>query len=156
MRRWTLGGPTFLEMARFASQAIRKARANEPEDDPFTVDLVARYARTMNSLITEERSLRQLIILEAAALVIDPLFQINDLEKAIVYAERLRALDSKDPIHHFVLATAYYSGGKWQEAKGTYDAFLRDSSIMQHKQQREIARIRRSECDLEIRRESSG
>ena len=141
---------------RMRVEAVRKARANEPEDDPFTVDLVARYARTMNSLITEERSLRQLIILEAAALVIDPLFQINDLEKAIVYAERLRALDSEDPIHHFVLATAYYSDGKWLEARGTYDDFLRDSSIMQHKQQREIARIRRSECDLEIRRESSG
>ena len=88
--------------------------------------------------------------------MIEPLFQINDLGKAIVYAERLRALDSEDPIHHFVLATAYYSDGKWLEARGTYDDFLRDSSIMQHKQQREIARIRRSECDLELRRESSG
>jgi hypothetical protein len=84
------------------------ADVSEIKDDPFTVDLVVRYRATMDDLISEERDIRYRMILEAAALCIEPLFQVGQVRQAETWATSLKANNPRNPIHHFVLATAYY------------------------------------------------
>lgn len=132
--------------------AKERADYDDINANPFLVDLVQRYRATMDELIAEERGMRASMILEAAALCIDPVFQINDTEQALAFAGQLQALSPRNPIHYFVRATAHYTDGDFAAAKPEYAAFLRDSSLTDNAVQRRIARQRAMECDEELRR----
>lgn len=119
-------------------------------DNPFLVDLVQRYRATMDELLAEERGMRATMLLEAASLCIDPVFQLNDHAKAISIAARLKALMPNNPVHHFVKATAYFTGKDYQPALDSYQAFMKESSISEHTFQRGVARQRILECEREI------
>ncbi|MBE7493005.1 MAG: hypothetical protein HS108_14785 [Planctomycetes bacterium] len=137
---------------RERERAKEKANYEDLTENPFLVDLVQRYRATMDELIAEERGMRASMILEAAALCIDPLFQVNDLQQALVFALQLQALAPRNPVHYFVRATAYYTDGDFAAAKKEYAAFLRDSSVAENATQRRVARQRLMECDEELRR----
>ena len=132
----------------------RTTSASQTDDvsNPFMVDLVARYRATMDELIQEERSMRKLMILEAAALCIDPLFQVNDIDKANLWANEIKALDPSSPIHHFVSATAYYANEDWELALDSYTAFMNASSITEDSNRRTHARTRIFHCEQQLRR----
>lgn len=137
-------------------EELRIARKEEANYDdlnanPFLVDLVQRYRQTMDQLIAEERGMRAQMILEAAALCIDPIFQINDTELALNFADQLKSLAPNNPIHYFVRATAHYTAKDFAAAKESYNAFLKDSSIV-NGAQRDISRQRILECDEELKR----
>ncbi|MBX3473452.1 MAG: hypothetical protein KF754_03650 [Planctomycetes bacterium] len=140
------------EFERLRVKAQEKADFDDINANPFLVDLVQRYRATMDELIAEERGMRASMILEAAALCIDPVFQIDDIDQAMVFAEQIKALAPRNPIHYFVRATAYYTDKNFTDAKVEYAAFLRDSSITDNAVQRRIARQRVMECDEELRR----
>lgn len=137
---------------RERERAKERADFDDLNANPFLVDLVQRYRATMDELIAEERGMRASMILEAAALCIDPVFQIDDLEQALVFAEQIKALAPKNPIHYFVRATAHYTDRNYADAREEYAAFLRDSSIAENAVQRRLARQRLMECDEELRR----
>lgn len=132
--------------------AKERADYDDINANPFLVDLVQRYRATMDELIAEERGMRASMILEAAALCIDPVFQINDTEQALAFAGQLQALAPRNPIHYFVRATAHFTDGDFAAARPEYAAFLRDSSLAENAVQRRIARQRVMECDEELRR----
>ena len=156
------------EHERFEMYMLNKAEKadfNDSTENPFLVDLQARYRSEMLDSVREERGMRRAIILEQAAMVIDPLFQLSDLERALVFAAKLKALDVKDPIHHFVRATAYFEHAKlsmtrkeletaksdYQNAREEYDAFVRASSIVEEAM-RKRARDRQEDCEQALRR----
>jgi hypothetical protein len=131
------------------------ADVSEIKDDPFTVDLVVRYRATMDDLISEERDIRYRMILEAAALCIEPLFQVGQVRQAETWATSLKANNPRNPIHHFVLATAYYNDGQFEKARDSYVAFLKESSVAQDKNRRDAARTRQRECEANLMRSGS-
>ncbi|MCB9932567.1 MAG: hypothetical protein H6841_04005 [Planctomycetes bacterium] len=138
---------------------LRRRRVNEAElgdenANPFMVDLVKRYRTTMDELIESERTLRSQMILEAAALCIDPLFQISDIRRANNWANELKSLDLDDPIHHFVRATAYYQTGDYETALQEYQAFMNGSSISEHGNRRSLARQRIAQCEQHLSRKA--
>ncbi|MCA8910726.1 MAG: hypothetical protein KDB82_03390 [Planctomycetes bacterium] len=128
------------------------ADANDENSNPFMVDLVSRYQNMMDELIQEGRSVRAYMILEAAAMCIEPLFQIRDTKRANAWANELQSLDPSNPIHHFVRATAYFLGSDWETAKTEYEAFMQQSSITQDSQRRSLARMRLLQCDQNLKR----
>lgn len=132
--------------------AKEAAEFDDMNANPFLVDLVQRYRATMDELIAEERGMRASMILEAAALCIDPVFQINDTEQALVFASQVQALAPKNPVHYFVRATAHYTDKNYEAASKEYAAFLKDSSITDNAVQRKLARQRLMECEEELRR----
>jgi hypothetical protein len=115
--------------------------------------------------VREERGMRRAIILEECAMVIDPLYQLCDLEKALVFAAQLKSLDPKDPIHHFVRATAYWERAKaslakkenetaksdYSNARSEYEAYLKASSILDVGM-RKRSRERIDDCEAAERR----
>lgn len=125
---------------------------NDENSNPFLVDLVARYRATMEELIIEERNMRASMILEAAVLCIEPLFQNRDTQLAVRFAEDLKSLRPNDPVHHLIKATAYYNDSRWEDAKFSYEAFLKDSSITEDLGRRNLARQRISQCEMWLRR----
>jgi tetratricopeptide (TPR) repeat protein len=127
------------------------ANYDDMNENPFLVDLVQRYHNTMDDLIAKERNMRASMILEAAALCVDPLFQVNDIKQAILLANSIQGLAPNNPIHHFVRATAYYTDHNYEEALASYNAFLKASSIMTDARQRDISRARRAECEQRLR-----
>lgn len=130
--------------------------AESDNANPFMVDLVTRYRRMMDQLIEEERSLRVQMILEAAAMCIDPLFQINDIAQANTWANEVRANIPDNPLHHFVRATAYFEGRRWDEALSEYQAFMRDSSPVEDQNRRSVARQRVMQCETYVSRNATG
>ncbi len=156
------------EHERFEVYMLNKAEKadfNDATENPFLVDLQSRYVSEMLESVREERGMRRAIILEEAAMVIDPLYQICDLERALVFAAKLKSMDPKDPIHHFVRATAYWERAKsslakketetaksdFINAREEYDAFIRASSILDDAM-RKRARQRHDDCDSALRR----
>lgn len=129
------------------------SQTNDANSNPFLVDLVRRYKNTMEELIQEERSVRRQMVLEAAALCIDPLFQVNDIDKANIWADELKSMDIDDPLHHFVRATAYYQGKEWERAKAEYEAFVNLSSLVMTNR-RNVARTRIMQCDQHLSRKA--
>jgi hypothetical protein len=127
---------------------------DDENTNPFLVDLVLRYRQTMDELIEEERNFRAAMILEAAVLCIDPLFQINDIPQAILWANRIQTLKVGDPIHHFVRGTAYFHGGQYADALDSYNAFLSESSITGDSGRRNMARNRVMQCERYLDRSS--
>ncbi|MCB9894081.1 MAG: hypothetical protein H6839_06525 [Planctomycetes bacterium] len=139
----------------FEDMRRRKVDAVQEDDDnnnPFLVDLITRYQETMDEMIEDEKTLRSQMILEAAALCIDPLFQINDLREANVWAEELKAMDPDDPLHHFVRATAYFMTKDWESARTEYQAFLNDADISTYANRRKLSRTRVMTCEGNIKR----
>lgn len=128
------------------------ANYDDVNENPFMVDLVQRYRQAMDELIAQERGMRAGMILEAAALCVDPLYQINDIAQAIVLAQDIKALAPSNPIHHFVRATAWYTDKQYDKALEAYRAFLKESSIASDARQRDITRKRMAECEQQIRR----
>lgn len=118
------------------------AEFTDENSNPFLVDVVARYRATMSDVIAEERNMRASMALEAAALCIEPLFQINDTARAEIWASHLQTLKMGDPIHHFVRGTAYYNAGMWEDAIECYEAYNKESSITQDHNRRSHARLR--------------
>jgi hypothetical protein len=141
---------------RFEQDRIARRNTTSFEDDdnsnPFLVDLVLRYRDTMDELIEEERNFRAQMMMEAAVLCFDPLFQVNDIQQAILWADRVRTLKVGDPIHHFIRATAQFHGGMYAEALRSYEAFLEDSSITGDSGRRAVARRRILQCERRIER----
>jgi len=143
-----------------AHQAVEQLRIGRKEaadyddiiENPFLVDLVQRYRATMDELIAEEKSMRRAMILEAAALCVDPLFQVNDLDQALVLADQLHKLAPNNPIHQFVKATVYFNKKDWETANVFYTAFLKESSIASDAVQRRVATRRKYECEDKLRR----
>lgn len=121
-------------------------------ENPFLVDLVQRYHDTMDQLIAEERDMRMNMILEAAALCVDPLFQQNDHALALVLANNLKALAPDNPIHDFVRATANFAKKDYAAARDSYTAFIKASSVLGDHPQRKVAYLRIEQCDDELRR----
>lgn len=141
---------------KFVEMRITKrdeATFDDETANPFLTSLVKDYHGVMDDLISEEQYMRVKMTLEAASLCIDPQFQINDIPRALGYANKLRAMDARNPIHYFVSATAYFQDKDWQAAKASYEAFMRDSSITEDSAQRNICRKRIMECDSNLRRE---
>ncbi len=120
-------------------------------ENPFLTDLVTRYRSLMDQLIEEGRAMRRKMVLEAAALVIDPRFQNVDLQQALVFAAELKANAPRDPMHHFVRAAAYFEDKDYEKALNSYSAFMRESSVVQHSSQRGYARSKISECEHHIK-----
>lgn len=118
------------------------AEFTDENSNPFLVDVVSRYRATMSDVISEERNMRASMVLEAAALCIEPLFQINDTALAEIWASHLQTLKMDDPIHHFVRATAYFNAEMWEDAALSYEAFMKESSITQDANRRNHARER--------------
>ncbi|MCA8914059.1 MAG: hypothetical protein KDB90_01505 [Planctomycetes bacterium] len=139
----------FEDLRRRKVDTVQKGDDN---DNPFLVDLVSRYQQTMDEMIEDEKALRSQMILEAAALCIDPLFQINDLREANVWAEELKAMDPDDPLHHFVRATAYFMTKEWESAQEEYQAFLNDADISTYANRRKLSRTRIMTCEGNIKR----
>jgi hypothetical protein len=156
------------EHERFEIYMLNKAEKadfNDATENPFLVDLQSRYVSEMLESVREERGMRRAIILEECAMVVDPLYQICDLERALVFAAKLKSMDPKDPIHHFVRATAYYERAKaflakkenetaksdFINAREEYDAYVRASSILDNAL-RKRARERHDDCDSALRR----
>jgi hypothetical protein len=141
---------------RFEQDRVARRNTTTFDDDdnsnPFLVDLVVRYRDTMDELIEEERNFRAQMMMEAAVLCFDPLFQINDIPQAILWADRVRTLKVGDPIHHFIRATAQFHGGQHADAKRSYEAFLEDSSITGDSGRRSVARQRILQCERHIER----
>ncbi|MBZ0136689.1 MAG: hypothetical protein K8I27_09980 [Planctomycetes bacterium] len=135
-------------------QRVSEAEESEINSNPFLVDLISRYRATMDELVQEERAMRARMVLEAAALCIDPLFQINDLRLAIVWANELKAMSPSDPIHLFVAATAYFQAEDWEAAMDNYDGYLQASSIANDSRRRTVARQRILECEQYLAREA--
>ena len=133
---------------------VADAEESEENTNVFLVDLVSRYRTMMDELMQEERKVRQQMVLEAAALCIDPLFQINDRRLAIVWANELKSMSQKDPIHLFVAATAYFQDGDYQAAKDNYEGFMQASSITLDSQRRKVARQRIMQCEQYLAREA--
>jgi predicted Zn-dependent protease len=134
---------------------INRRDSADYEDElanPFQVDLVMRFRSTMDELIVEDRDIRVTMILEASALCIEPLFQVNDVRKAEAWATRLQASKPNDPIHHFVRATAYFNVGQYEDAVDSYNAYLKESSPTQDSNRRNLARDRKRQCQFEISR----
>lgn len=134
------------------TEAAEKKSLEDDNGNPFLVDLVQRYRATMDELVSEERNLRALMVLEAASLCVEPLFQISDIPAAISWANQYQAMYPSKPMHHFVRATAYYQGKDWEDALREYRAFLRESSITTDDAQRKICRERILQCERELAR----
>ena len=139
----------FEDLRRRKVESVQEGDSNT---NPFLVDLVSRYQQTMDELIEDERAIRSQMILEAASLCIDPLFQINDLSEANRWAEELKAMDPDDPLHHFVRATAYFMTQEWEAAVEEYAAFLNDASISKYSGRRTLARSRIMHCENNIKK----
>ncbi|MCG3183914.1 MAG: hypothetical protein ICCCNLDF_02024 [Planctomycetes bacterium] len=135
-------------------QKVDEAQLGDENTNPFMVDLVKRYRSTMDELIQSERALRAQMILEAAALCIDPLFQVGDIRKANAWANELKSLDTDDPIHHFVRATAYFQAAEYDSALSEYKAFMTGSSISEHANRRSLARQRIAQCEQHLSRKA--
>ena len=133
---------------------VKRAEQSEENTNIFMVDLVARYRTTMDELMQEERKVRTQMVLEAAALCIDPMFQINDLRLAVVWSNELKSMNDKDPIHLFVAATAYYQDEDYQAALDNYEGFMQASSITLDTQRRRISRDRIMQCEQYLAREA--
>jgi hypothetical protein len=142
---------------QFEKLRLLKSAEAEPDKDnsnPFMVDLVRRYQGVMFDLIAEERAVRRQMVLEAAVLCIEPLFQIKDIEKANSWANEMKAMDPNDPIHHFVRATAYFTVDDFKAALPEYEAFMQRSSITEDESRRSIARTRIMQCEKRISRKA--
>ena len=140
----------------FEKMRTLKRDEAEPDKDnsnPFMVDLVRRYQATMDELIQEEKAVRTEMVLEAAVLCIEPLFQLSDITEANIWANELKSMNPDDPIHHFVRATAYFYTNDFETAKTEYDAFMEVSSITYHANRRSIARMRIMQCDQHLARD---
>lgn len=140
-------------------EKLRRDKADQAElgdenTNPFMVDLVKRYRNTMDELIEKERTMRAQMILEAAALCIEPLFQVSDIRKANNWANELKSLNPVDPMHHFVRATAYFQDADYETALTEYKAFMTGSSISEHANRRSLARQRIAQCEVELNREA--
>lgn len=133
---------------------VKRAEESEENMNIFMVDLVARYRTMMDEMMQEERQVRAQMVLEAAALCIEPMFQINDLRLAIVWSNELKSMDQKDPIHMFVAATAYFQDKDYQTAKDNYEGFLQASSITLDSSRRKIARERIMQCEQYLARDA--
>lgn len=133
---------------------VKRAEESDENTNVFLVDLVARYRRTMDELVQEERQVRSQMVLEAAALCIDPMFQINDLKLAIVWSNELKSMDQKDPVHLFVAATAYFQDEDYQAALDNYNGFMQASSITLDTSRRKVARERIMQCERYLARGS--
>lgn len=133
---------------------VKAAEESEENTNVFLVDLIGRYRNMMDELVQEERKIRAQMVLEAAALCIEPLFQINDLRLAIVWANELKTMNDKDPIHLFVAATAYFQDKNYQSALDSYQGFMQASSITLDSQRRRVARERISQCEDFLARKS--
>lgn len=136
-------------------EKLRRDKADQAElgdenTNPFMVDLVKRYRNTMDELIEQERSMRAQMIMEAAALCIDPLFQVTDIRKANNWANELKSLNPTDPMHHFVRATAYFQTADYDTALTEYRAFMAGSSISEHANRRSLARQRMVHCEQQL------
>ncbi|MCC6575488.1 MAG: hypothetical protein IT462_17050 [Planctomycetes bacterium] len=143
----------------FEKSRMGKADSTNFDDvtaNPFLVDLVSRYKSEMFEAVHEERMLRKSMLLQLCALVVDPMYQVNDLDKAKVYASQLKGMDPRNPIHHFVRATACYEKGEWEEALGEYDAYLKVSSIVEDANLRKHVRDRMDLCRRNLSTKSSG
>ncbi|MHC4841738.1 MAG: hypothetical protein ACYTDT_12445, partial [Planctomycetota bacterium] len=70
----------------------------DEENNPFLTDLVRISHGVMSDLIDEEEQMRSKLVLEAASMCIDPLFQISDIPRALGYANQLRAINGRNPI----------------------------------------------------------
>ncbi|MDC1142888.1 hypothetical protein OAU50_07325 [Planctomycetota bacterium] len=141
---------------KFVEMRINRRDGNtfdNPEENPFLTDLIRISHGVMSDLIQEEEQMRAKLVLEAASMCIDPIFQINDIPRALGYARELRSIDGRNPIHYFVSATAYYQDKDWEAAKAAYEAFKRDSSLTEDSNQRNISRQRIMECDMKIKNE---
>ncbi len=153
------------QFERLMITKAEKADFNDVTENPFLVDLQARYRSEMLESVSEERGMRRSIILEECALVIDPLYQNSDLDRALIFAGQLKSLDPKDPIHHFVRATAYYERAArylidkenenavadYKDGRDEYQAYMRASSVTTDSGQRKVARQRIEECDRHIK-----
>jgi len=145
---------TYYESFIQRHEAFEKLRvgkaANTNFDDvtanPFLVDLVSRYKSEMFEAVQEDKLTRKAMLLQLCALVVDPIYQVNDLEKAKVYAGQLRAMDPRNPIHHFVRATACFEAGEYDEALPEYDAYMKVSSIVEDAKLRKHVRERMELC----------
>lgn len=134
---------------RYERERLDKAESadfDDLEENPFLVDLVARYRTEMTEAVREERNMRRTMLLEAAALVIDPVYQINSLSKARIYASKLKAMSPRDPTHYFVLGTAYFENELYESALAEYETYMRASSITEDAAQRKICRQRIQDC----------
>lgn len=131
---------------------VERASLEDDNGNPFLVDLVQRYRATMDELVSEERNLRALLVLEAASLCVEPLFQVNDTRGAIRWADQYQAMYPSKPMHHFVRATSYYMGKEYEDALREYQAFMRESSITTDESQRKICRERILQCERELSR----
>ena len=153
------------QFERLMLNKAEKADYNDVTENPFLVDLQARYRSEMLESVREERGMRRAIILEQCSLVVDPLYQNPDLEKALLFAAQLKALNPRDPIHHFVRATAYFERGAayqagndpesansdFVNARDEYQAYMRASSVVEDAAQRRRARDRVEECEKFIK-----
>jgi hypothetical protein len=106
----------------------------------------------MDEMIAEGQQMRANMILEAAALCIDPIFQVNDIDQAIQLALSVQTLAPRNPIHHFVRATAFYTSEQYDKALVSYNAFLKESSVSEDGRQRAVAMKRKSECEQHLSR----
>ncbi len=143
-----------VEQARIGARD--RTEVTDINTDPFNVDLAVRYRATMDDLITEERNIRYRMALEAAAMCIEPLFQLDgDVRVAETWARELEANNPANPIHHFVRATAYFQDEQYQRAIDSYDAFLKASSITADLNRRDLARARKRQCQAALIRSGS-
>jgi tetratricopeptide (TPR) repeat protein len=141
-----------VERMRMERQADVRAGIENETENPFLVDLGVRFGDTMAELISEERDMRYRMVLEGAAMCIDPLYQINDLPQANIWAEELRALQPRNALHHFVRATAHFRSEDYETAAREYRAFLDTSSIAENEYRRRLARSRILVAEDRIRR----
>jgi hypothetical protein len=142
------------EFEKLRLRKVRMAEESDENNNPFLVDLVARYRATMDEMVNEERRMRAQMVLEAAALCIDPIFQINDLRLAIVWSNTLKGMNPTDPIYLFVAATAYFQAGEWASARDNYEGFMQASSITRDTTRRQLARRRITQCEQQLSREA--
>lgn len=138
------------EMKRIAARD--KVDFNDQNSNPFLVDLVSRYRATMEELIVQERNMRASMVLEGAVLCIEPLFQNKDTPLGVRFADDLKALQPRNPIHHLVKATAYFYDADYDLAKQSYEAYLQDSSVTEDLPRRNLARERIRQCEIHAKR----
>ena len=154
-----------LELERMRIKKRDDANYSDFTENPFRVDLHRQIRGVIEGLISEGRDERRSLLLEAAALVIDPMFQINDFDKGRTYANSLKSSEPRDPIHYFVSATVdyYQASGEYgmtslktareyyNSAVGNYNSFLNESSVTTDLGRRNVARTRKLECEARLR-----